>query len=471
MKYIFISYNGDSFPIAKHLKDEGNEVLVSLIDDPSILGDASWASEKEDKERKRRRLSVYDGILEKIPIESMIRKMNKIKSKDEWFVFFDFNNLHMLGEMALKMGFTKGLLPTRADFKREEDRQAAKELVKEKFPGIKVAPVHEFSKVDDAIEFLNENEGIYALKSVGNHASTTVPQTDNEEFAREELTACLQKDQKEWEMGMFTLEQKIPDAIEVAPQIAFWDGEPIYTQVEFETRLIGSGEIGLQTGGIENLIVATNPSSRINSIAFPPYVYELAKKRKGLFLFDVGILFDPRTGDAFFTEFCGNRFGWGGVFSEISMCRTEDKPVSNYFEQVSQGKNPQTYRMGSNVALYNLSPDKDYPSMYKEGIAYRYPPDIGRNLNLIQVKKDGDTLVNTAHNDTFMNLLGYYVGYGNSMVSAATRAYGFVDQLAFNGLYYRPQSDYLSRDYIASIPSRFQYLIDQGWIEDEDGGA
>lgn len=461
MRYIFITYDGYPLPMAKQLIDEGNDVWVGQVMDNKDLHTESGVASDEDKETKRRRLSLYEGILVKHDAKKLIKAMASIENKDDYFVIFDFNNLWRFSEEVLDLGFTKGFFPLEEDFELEKDRQLGKDIVEEYFPKLKVAPVHQFNDIDDAIGFLNENEGVYALKSDGNFADTTVPLTNNTEFAKNELIRELTKNREGWEKG-FTLEEKIVDATEFAPQIVFWNGEPLYYCVDMETRLIGSGDVGFQTGGIQNVIIATEPDDKINEV-FPDWVYERMKDRVGMTIFDAGILMDKK-GDMYFTEFAGNRWGWGGALSELSMARKGDRCASEYFEAIARGENPQKYKFGTCLSLYNIKADKEVLGCYKEGIPIQWDGTLDPYLFLYQIKKEPEDeevgieeqVVNVGYTN---NLLGYVTGCGDTFEEAIDSVYEFTkDKMAFNGIYYRPKLDWVSYDYVSSLPNRFARL-------------
>jgi hypothetical protein len=255
MKYYIFTYDGCVYPIAKQLQEEGNIVYITQINDSKDLGVESGINAEETSEKKKRRLSLYTGVMHKTLPEDMMKMMRTEKNKDDCYVIFDFNNLCKYAEKVLAMGYKNGNFPLESDFEREKNRNAAKNFVKKYYKGIKVAETYKFNKIEDAIQFLNENsDRQFALKSNGNFVSTVVPLTKNNEFAKSELIFQLKRNKSGYEKG-FTLEEKIEDPIEVAPQIAFWNGKPIYTTIDIETRMIGPGDVGYQTGGNENIVM------------------------------------------------------------------------------------------------------------------------------------------------------------------------------------------------------------------------
>ena len=218
MKYIFFTSHGYGLPIAKKLIDEGNDVTVAMVNDLEFL-EANLSD--ADKETKRRRLSLYDGILEKMPAEKVIKAMEKIEDKDEYFVFFDLNSLWKYSEMVIKMGFEKGIFPTFEDWKLEEDRNMAKGIVEKHYKDLEIAEVEEFKSVEDAEEFLKEAEHCFVLKGNSDDCSTVVPHTDDVEFANKLIIDQLQDGRAEYEAAGFILEKKIPNAMEFTPEM-FW---------------------------------------------------------------------------------------------------------------------------------------------------------------------------------------------------------------------------------------------------------
>lgn len=452
MKFIIFSFDGGIFPVAKKLQDEGNEVYVCQIVKASEIGEESWVSE-EDGECMKRRLSLYDGMLEKWSLDKMMDFATE-QNPEDFFVIFDYNNLFHIAEKFLEMGYGNGIFPTKYDYEMEKDRDAAKSFLKKNYPDIKLKQVKTFSKVEDAIKFIQESDKIWVAKSDGNFAETLVPDKDNLELSKKQIIGSLNADKSEWEKSSITLEEKIVDPIEFTPQMAFYNGKPIYSQVEIETRMIGCLDIGAQTGGNENLILKTKLDSLINKICFPPIVHEEAKKRKGLYLRDAGILSDGK--DLYFTEFAGNRWGWGGIFSELSACMDDKGSITPYFEKLIEEKDPYNYQFGVGLALYTLYPDDKHPGL-PEGDT---PMTIqnGKDFFMVQVKKLKNKLVNVGYRWFGSAPMGYVIGRGNEIEDAVDNLYDNLDGFSFKGVYYRPKSDFLSWEISKCILRRYDFL-------------
>ena len=110
-KYALFTFDGDIFPIAYKLIQEGKEVLVCQIRNASVLGTDTWISNKESFEVRKRRMSLYDGMLNKLSLSRMYEEMRKIENKDECFVIFAHNSLCNIAKEVSAMGFKTGYLP------------------------------------------------------------------------------------------------------------------------------------------------------------------------------------------------------------------------------------------------------------------------------------------------------------------------------------------------------------------------
>ena len=459
-QYIFINFDGDTFPIAYKLQEEGENVLVCQIDDPKILGTETWVTHKEPPEVKRRRMSLYDGMLKKIPYAAMMYKMAAIKNKNDCFVITGHSSLYKISERIEKMGFTNGIFPNAEDYEREKDRKKSKEFVKKNYPDLKVLESKEFKGVDETIKFIEESDQFWVVKSDGNMGETIVPDRDDLEMAKKQIVSELTHYKSSYDKGKLILEPKIMNAIEFSPEIVWYDGEPVYSQVELETRMFGSADIGDQTGGNENLIMNTDLEAKINKVAFPEAMRAIARKRRGMFITECGILSDGK--DLYFTEFCANRWGWGGVFSELSGSENKKGEISNYFESIVERENPYQYKFGSSLAVYTIRSDQKFAGLNQEDLSINIKKGNEKDFFIMQckLKQIGKEkqLVNVGYREFDSAPLGYVVGRGDTMESATKSIYKTLKGVSLKGLYYRPKFDWMSEDYVSSIPNRMKFL-------------
>lgn len=442
MKHFLIpTYDGYSLPIAYKLLQEGCEVVVGIVQNPMELKNGGKPENPEDR---KRRLSLYDGIIPKVDMNRFMSIARQIKNKDEWFVFIDLNSMWRYSEELLKLGFTKGIFPTKEDYELEKDREKAKEIVEKEYPDVEVAEVQEFSTIEEGIEFLENSEDIYVLKG-SEEAPTVCPDTSNVILAREELIGNLRKSQKDYENGGFILEKKILNALELTPEAVFVDGELVMTTVDIENKTIMAGNTGKQVGASQSLVVRTELDNPINKIAFPEYVHNRAKKHKGIFVWDAGLMF--KDGKPYFTEFCSQRFGWDSIFAELAM----SGKTSDFFEKLSEGKNPLREKFG--VVLRGFSFEQSKEGRQAKDWPMNWTEEADKNIWLYEVKKKEEAVSCGISWD-----LGVFTGVGNSLEEATENAYKTREGFNYSGLVVRPKFDMLSKDYESSISNRYEFM-------------
>jgi hypothetical protein len=448
MKYIFFSIDGCSFSIADKLVKEGADVTTAQVNDLSTLEANVFDSDKDAKER---RLSVYDGILDKLPAEKVIKAMKKIENKDDYFVFFDVNTLWKYSEMALEMGFTKGLFPTKEDWLLENDRAAAKKIVEKHYPDIKVAETEEFAAVEEAMQFLDESKDVYVLKGNSDEAPTIVPHTNDVKFAKELLIDALEGHKAEYEDGGFILERKIPNVLELTPEMFWWNGEPIATSVDFETKNFGGGDVnGVQVGCGLGLVVRTEMEDKVTSMAFPKWVHSRAKGRKGLTVWDCSMLYQPEEGAFYFGEFCSNRMGYDSLFCEIAMAGS----ATEFFEAIAEGKNPFKKRFGASVRGMNQHKHGvDEGGRVLKDARIQWKGESEKDLFIFDIKKDEKGNHVTCGNGWDLVVA---TGASDDEYYAIELAYEALEGFCFDGMYHRTKEDFLCDSYQTSIFNRFK---------------
>lgn len=431
--FILLTKGWDGYPIAFHMKQEGFDVMVGQVQDNSELG----LDEKEEPEDKESRLKQYDGMLDKMTARELVNSLKKVEDKEDYFIFCDQNNLYAYAEELLEAGFTKGIFPTQDDYEFEKDRDAAMKFVDENYPDVQIVPFQEFSTVEEASAFLEESEGVYVVQSKGDYVSTVVPTSDDPEQAKTQVLNQLEKNKSEYEKGGIILKEKLINPIEITPQIVFWDGEPVFTDIDIETKNIGDGQNnGNQVGCGTNLIIRTELEDKINKIAFPKVVYDMAKERKGIFVWDISLYIMPD--GIYFGEFCSNRFGYDALMTEMTMAGG----ASNYFLSISQGENPLKTPFGVAARIFNLS--------RKDETQISYNDDIQDYVWLYEVYQEDDRMLSLG--DCWD--LGVITCSGDTIQNSVDMLYEYIDQFSFKESYVRSHKDFLNT-YPTSIIQRF----------------
>ena len=436
LNIIWLSDCGIGFPIAQKLVDEGNNLIIGYVQD---------LENPEEPEVKRRRLSLYDGLLHKRDIEKVFKRMETLENKEKWIVFCDFNSLAPYAERALAMGFTQGFFPTQEDLELEKNRDKAKEIVKQYYKDLSVAEVHEFKSAQDGIDFLTETDGIWVLKGNSDDAKTLVPRQDDPEIAKLDLLDALDSHGKNYESEGFILEEKIIGGLELTPQMVWLDGEVVFTDIDIENKNIAAGNVSVQTGAMQTLVIKSKQKDKINQIAFPDWIHKQAKKHKGLFVADAGII--VKDDKYYFTEFCFQRFGFDSVFCELDMAGS----ATDFFTKLFNGRNPLAKDFGVATRGMNMHKD-DKERRVLEGVSMTADdPEhtwiyecTGESGNIVSTGVGWDLVVFTAS--------------GESIEKCVEMSYKTANSFAFEDLYLRPDFDFLSSAYPTSIPNRFNGL-------------
>lgn len=435
-KFIVLSSGWDGMPIAYHLQQEGFDVTVGQVQDKSELKNGD---EKEEADDKSERLSQYNGMVKKLPARKLVDALKKVSNKDEYFIFCDQNSLWSYSEELLKAGFKNGLFPTKKDFDFEKSREAAMSFVDANYPGVKIIPFEEFSKVDDAKKFLEATPGVYVLQSKGDFVSTIVPTSDDSELATTQILNQMEKNKADYDKGGLILKTKLINPVEVTPQIVFYNGVPVFTDVDIETKNIGDGNNnGNQVGCGSNLIIATEMKEKINKIAFPPIVYQMAKEHTGLFVWDIS-LYIMKDG-VYFGEFCSNRLGYDASMTEMCM----SGGAGAYFNGIMEAKNPLKHKFGTAVRVFNLNRSKDVKIAFEGIEEYTW---------LYEAKKEELDIVSVG--DCWD--LGVITASGDTIESAIDKLYIYKDKFVFKEAYSRTKADF-KEIYPTSIMQRYNSI-------------
>lgn len=434
-KFVVITYEGESLGIAWQLHRAGKEVILGIVEE----GKTVKRGPKSDELEKRRR-DMGKGILNVRKAEELVVEMQGWEDKNEWFVFCDFAHEFQLAS-KLK-GFKYGMFPQRFDYEMETDRDLAKDFVKKNYPMLKTPETQEFSSIDDAIEFINESEEFWALKGNSPEAKTVVPNTELLDHAREEIIDALTSDKADYESKGLILERQIRDGVETCVEAMFWNGEMICTILDLELKPMGSGNLSYQVGCANNLVMEIPMDCELVKMGIPDAVHKIAKKHRGWFIMDANIIF--KDGDAYFLEFCV-RPGYDSLVTSMAM----GGGVSEFFDALVEGENPYQYTYGVGVRGMNLKTDEGMP---KAGLRMRWSPDVEDDLYPWNIAKEDGSYYDTGAQIECM----VFTGVSDDPEYAAIKAFAAVKKFSFDSLYYRPQSDWTSRDYKGNITDRLE---------------
>ncbi|MBF0555647.1 MAG: hypothetical protein HQK96_14045 [Nitrospirae bacterium] len=411
-------------------------------------GDTEESS--SDKKEDDINFSCYDGLVTKTNVDTMVETLKNVTNKEDYFIFFEGNEMYPLVEVLIKMGFTQGLLPTSLYNRLEKDRDLGKKIVQKFYKDVIVAEKFIFSKVDEGIKKVQEGNDVFVLKGNGDFGDTIVPRTDNPEIAKKLLTNMLDRYKADYEKQGFVLEKKILGGLEVSPTIVFWNGKPVYSVAEFESKEIGAGNIGVMKGGNLVVSVRTDLNCKLNQIAFPEVIYKLAERQPGFAIYDAGLLY--KDDKFYFLEYCGMRPGYDSIYAQIAMSQDRKLSLNDYFTDIMKGKSPIKNKYGVAIRLFNIEGDREKTHDAKSDRVLLWDESVNDNLFLYRIKKLESDIVVVGGFDFF----GVMTAAGDTMEKAVDDVYKRIAMLSFERLYYRPKFDFLSTEYPNSIPNRLK---------------
>lgn len=474
-RFILITASHEGSPIALQAKQEGLDVLTGVFADWTETytpAEAKEDNKPEDKIDKERRLKTYSGMVAQVSPEKVIKALSKLSGteKEQTFVMVDMNYCFKYSEELLALNIP-GNFPLLEDRILEADREKGKKFVEEYYTGLKLADVHDFNNVQEALDFLEENmeQGdqakMYVLKANDAGIDTVVPlNSDSPQQAYDTIKTALEADTVGYEGKGFILEQFIPNVIELTPQCIFYDGAPVYYSCDIEIKKKSSGLSGRTTGCAANLVFRTNPEDKINKLAFPPIIYQMAKQRKGMFIWDASILIDPKDGEMYFGEFCCNRWGWDATQTEITMAESTTK----FFEDIMAGQAPYDYgKFGFAVRVFNELDDKDIPGHARAGVPFSYDRQISEYMYPMYVYQDEEGMKSSGYGE---DLCVVTCDMGSSPQEAAEGCYSYLEKMNFKDYSRLSLDDVLSIRYPGSILNRYNYGIEKGLYQGQKVG-
>lgn len=430
--WVTLTFDASGMAIAHHLLEEGKNSLIGQVQDKSEL-------KKEDDEKpkdKEKRLKIFDGMVKKYPAAKLVKALKKVTNKDEYFIYCDRNDLWPYAEQLVKAGFTKGIFPSQKDFEMEKEREEAMNFVEEHYPDVQIIPHEKYATVEEARAAVEEAEVPLVIQSEGDFVATIVAPDDIEQ-SKATILAALDKHNAEYSKGEIILKEKLIQPVEITPQIVFWDGKPIYTSIDIETKNVGDSENnGNQVGCGTNLMIQTKMEDEINRIAFPEKVYELAREHKGLFIWDISLYFTEN--GIYFGEFCSNRFGYDALQTEMTMAHGP----SEYFGKIMEGVNPiEHFKFGVAVRAFNLKEAEEQEIQYENWKPIWLYDAIKKDDKIVSAGECWDLAVVT--------------GRGQTIEEAVDNAYDNYGGLVFKEKYCRSKEDFLA-DYPTSIIRRYK---------------
>ena len=163
---------------------------------------------------------IYSGVFNKIKADKVIAAMETIPDKENHFALFEDCTLYEYAEKALSYGYTNGVFPTKEHHDITYGIEKYQELVMGSFS---------------------------------------------------HLESCVHPDK--------------PEATkDVDVNMVFHNGVPTYSTITLATKFRDAGDKGMYVGVANSLVIKTDLDSKLNKLAFPQAVHELAAKTSGIFI-------------------------------------------------------------------------------------------------------------------------------------------------------------------------------------------
>lgn len=452
MKFVLITYDGHGLPIAYKLQNEGWDVIVGQIEELEYMP-------KEEPEIKKRRLELYNKLLDKRKAEEVVEILRKETKRDDYIVWCDFNYVYPYAERIKQLGYF-GLFPTKEDFELEEDRKIAKEFIENNHPLFAKEEVVEFKTIKEAIEFLEKTDKCWVLKGDSPDAKTIVSLSNEPQQAAEEIIEALENEQKIYESEGFILEEKIEDLIEFVPEIIVRGNKVLGMSINVELKPLGPANCGPQTGDSASTIFWINNEEQAIKIYkqfFVPLSDFFLRSDNEFVIWDVGAMYSPSRNKFYFTEFCSNREGFNAFFDKLSTFQR----IGDYYLAIKEGipfNELKLKRFGAGIRIFNMlfENQKGMEHLFLSSakvITNPFHKDIwlwdvkGENNKIVSVGYDRNLAVVTSSDDDWQ--------------MAFLKAEALIDgEFKFNGFYKRSFVDIIDNGYIGNIPDRIKWVFE-----------
>jgi len=465
MKYICLTYDFHGGPVFYKLLLEGNDVIVGQAKKLEHMPN-------EEEELVKRRLSLYDGMIEKFDADELIEKIRK-ENPEDWFVICDFNYVYPYAEKLKKMGF-KGLLPTREDFEFEEDRNKAKEYVFRKYDIFSHQDIQEFDSIKEALKFLKESEKIYGIKGFNPEAPTYFPMSNDKQIAYDELEDIMISNQKLYESEGFILEEKIEDMIEFVSEIITYDSEIVGINIDIENKPIGAGNIGFYTGDSASFIFWIDKNEpafqKLYELFFKPSMDRWAREDE-MVVWDAGIAYSPSRNKFYFLEYCSNREGYSALFDKFSTFNS----VSEYYERIMNKQylfDKDVKPFGNSIRIFNEVRDENFKHLFMKD-ARIITDEKNPNIWLWDVYRKNEKLY-TAGYDNNLAVITYAGDNWKENFYIIDNMLSDGKTFVFPGMLYRKAFDLTRNDYPQNFEERIKFVynfiereIPKDWQKEE----
>lgn len=403
-KYLFVSLDGLIGDIAWQVQTEGHEVRYFI-------------GNEEDKD-------IADGF---------VPKSTDWQEDVDWADVVVFDDVLGQGEHAQRLRQQGKLVVGGTPYtdRLEDDRSFGQEELR-RF-GIPIIPYREFTDFDDAVSFVRENPGRYAIKPSGEAQNVKGLLFVGEEQDGHDVIQVLEAYKRVWaeRIKVFQLQQRA-EGVEVAVG-AFFNGKDFITpiNVNFEHKKLFPGNLGPSTGEMGTSMYWSMPNRIFNAT-----LRKLeGKLREEGYVGYIDLNCIVNGSGIYPLEFTA-RFGYPTISIQQEGMNT---PIGEFFYDLARGADVKLrvkkgFQVGVRIVLppYPFDDQHTFTSNSKDAlIIFKKPNRDG--VHIEDVKQVNDQWLVAGSSGVVMVV----VGTGTTMKQAQAQAYSRVKNILIPNMYYR----------------------------------
>lgn len=292
MKFCLISGDGSGLPIALRIMEEGNDIVAYI--------------------HSKGARHCFDGL---------IPKVDKVPDDCDCYIV-DTVGLSQIAERLRKAG-KPVFNGTPLGDKAEQDRGFGLALAVAS--GIRVPYTRVFTDADKAIEYITEHKRKVVIKVSGRSAAASssfiamTPEAAARWIDRQQRKGFLTS------ASSFIVQDFVPGH-EISTEVWYSHGKPIEGSANYtiETKKFAASDMYVNTGCQTSIVFAAGSGDKLLQETHAK-VYNMFGATRETGAWDANTIVSHRSGNPFFLEWCGARFGYNAIFCLIMlMGRTQE---------------------------------------------------------------------------------------------------------------------------------------------------
>lgn len=367
-KFIIFTNEYSGLPLGLRLQDEGNTVLMALIEPQFAEEKYERPKDEKEKEKEQKQIEYLKlngaGLIKREWAKKVVNYLLQKNLQNEIYIIFDQIYGFKYGELLRKKGY-KVWGGTRLGYQLETERD--KTLILLNKLGINTPAKKEFpaNSADQGIEYLKQVQDriLFVFKSDNPEVITLVAEETNDEIIKkiEAERDLINKDG-------FILQEKV-EGIELNCETLYVRGKPVMANVDLEAKKKYNEMSEVQTGCAFDLVWAVPVNSLVRKESNAPFD-EFFAKNFGTGVLDLSFIYDPVNQKSYALEVCGSRFGYNQIYTLLTTLKV---PIGEYFAKILDGEYQEEITglfegYGASLRIFNDESQKDQVMSYPEKI-------------------------------------------------------------------------------------------------------